>query len=98
MSQRKVCECASHYPIEMLVPVGDDPITGYKLKWMALPHPGGVPPATVLGAAAKAMLKPVVALRAAAASKSSDPRMPAVLSSCAKLMVHNSFGSAAPTF
>ena len=89
MAKRQVYECASHYPLDMLVPVGDDAITGYKLKWIALPHPGGIPPAPVLGAAAKAALRPVVVLRAAAAAMSTDPRMPAVLSASAKLMVQN---------
>ena len=89
MAQRKVYECASHYPLEMLVPVGDSPLSGYKLKWMALPHPGGVPPAPNLDAAAQAALKPVPVLRTAAKRKSSDPSMVGVLSQVAKIITQN---------
>jgi hypothetical protein len=42
--------------------------TGYRLKWMALPCPNGIPPPPVLGAMDLQVLRPVPVLRAAAAS------------------------------
>lgn len=89
MLKRKVHECADHFPMDQLVHVEDKDgkVIGYKLKWFALPHTDGIPPAPDLGVATQAVLRPIVVLRAAAAAKSADPRMPAVLSAAAKLMV-----------
>ena len=69
--QHQVCESASHYTLDQLMPVyAKDNITftGYRLKWMALPCPNGIPPPPVLGAMDLQVLRPVPVLRAAAAS------------------------------